>query len=562
MSISPFKKQDYNELVADFDSDNLFEDDLFTPDDSSLYYSKRAPDGIVWLRPHQVYESPEFISDDISRTDMNQGNIGNCWFIAGVVGIMQSPQLLAKVVPSDQSFSDNYTGMFHFRFWLHGDWVDVVVDDMLPFWQETGKLVYASNTGRPNEMWAPLLEKAYAKMYGNYENLEAGLTTDALIDMSGGLKEDFNLKKLSDSELEGLWQILYQGYHKNSIMGCSINADPNVREARMANGLVQGHAYTITKLVVLSSYDDTRLLRIRNPWGNSVEWKGNWSDNSRDWGNVSEEEMEEVEYVEGSDGEFWMSFEDFLSNWDSVEICHLSADSFGDQIEEVDDFATLSWRKCINASDNWKCTNHHSKWDVGRTAGGCGNGNLAKFWINPQFLVTLNDVDADDCDNSCTIIIALMQKDARLKRFESGEASEESIQFRVYKIKDDVEIDDTRSSGLRLYSNQLDRIGSSGSYINSREVTKRFKVEPGNYLIIPSTYEEDRDCEFLLRILTEQDTEANSLEEHKEELDEDESYFEPNDSDERFSSWGFVADDGGDESESAPVKNKEDCQQM
>ncbi len=51
---------------------------------------------------------------------MNQGNIGNCWFIAGVVGIMQSPKLLAKVVPRDQSFSDNYTGMFHFRFWLHG----------------------------------------------------------------------------------------------------------------------------------------------------------------------------------------------------------------------------------------------------------------------------------------------------------------------------------------------------------------------------------------------------------------------------------------------------------
>ncbi len=38
-------------------------------------------------------------------------------------------------------------------------------------------------------MWAPLLEKAYAKLYGNYENLEAGLTTDALIDMSGIIDE-------------------------------------------------------------------------------------------------------------------------------------------------------------------------------------------------------------------------------------------------------------------------------------------------------------------------------------------------------------------------------------
>ena len=143
---------------------------------------------------------------------------------------------------------------------------------------------------------------------------------------------------------------------------------------------------------------------------------------------------------------------------------------------------------------------------------------IAKFWKNPQFLITLNDVDADDNENCCTVIIALMQKDTRLKRLETGNDSEESIQFRLYKINDDIEINQTRSSGLRLYANQSVRIGSSGSYINSREVTKRFKVRPGNYVIIPSTYEDDRECDFLLRILTEQDIEANSLDEHKEEL--------------------------------------------
>ncbi len=60
---------------------------------------------------------------------MNQGNIGNCWFIAGVVGIMQSEKLLAKVVPHDQSFSENYTGMFHFRFWLQGG--EIVISTIL-----------------------------------------------------------------------------------------------------------------------------------------------------------------------------------------------------------------------------------------------------------------------------------------------------------------------------------------------------------------------------------------------------------------------------------------------
>ena len=60
-------------------------------------------------------------------------------------------------------------------------------------------------------------------------------------------------------------------------------------------------------------------------------------------------------------------------------------------------------------------------------------------------------------------------------------------------------------SGKKLYANCVERVGTSGSYINSREITKRFRVQPGNYLVIPSTYDEDRTAEFMLRIFTEED---------------------------------------------------------
>ena len=101
--------------------------------------------------------------------------------------------------------------------------------------------------------------------------------------MSGGIEETFDLKKPIDLNL---WTIIYQGIYKQAIMGCSIavrrlllwcqvgvewfklfwlirlSADPKVREARLANGLVRGHAYTITKAAVLStSRGDVKLIR-------------------------------------------------------------------------------------------------------------------------------------------------------------------------------------------------------------------------------------------------------------------------------------------------------------
>ena len=44
------------------------------------------------------------------------------------------------------------------------------------------------------------------------------------------------------------------------------------------------------------------------------------------------------------------------------------------------------------------------------------------------------------------------------------------------------------------------------TYFVLREISGSFKVKPGNYVIIPTTFEPDcDDCEFMLRILTEHD---------------------------------------------------------
>ena len=53
-----------------------------------------------------------------------------------------------------------YAGVSRFRFWRYGEWLEVIIDDMLP--TRHANLIFCHSKGK-NELWVALLEKAYAK---------------------------------------------------------------------------------------------------------------------------------------------------------------------------------------------------------------------------------------------------------------------------------------------------------------------------------------------------------------------------------------------------------------
>lgn len=232
-----------------------------------------------------------------------------------------------------------------------------------------------------------------------------------------------------------------------------------------------------------------------------------------------------------------------MRNFHNLQFCYLTPDAFSDEVASKKNKA-------------WKMVAYHGSWINGKTAGGCGQGDPAAFWMNPQFLVTLTQVDSDS--NKCTIIVALMQKYTREKRMKVHQDSlEDFIQFRVYKIKENKDVEIAKRNAGKLYASQLEKYGSSEAYINRREITKRFELPPGNYLIIPSCFDNGHEGDFLLRIFTENAIEERNtqiLTEDKKNLtDSDIYFFKDVNVDQSFSSWlGFI-----DESSSGPTAHND-----
>lgn len=487
--------QDYYTLRTQCISNGtLFEDPLFPANNQSLMFSRRPDRYIEWMRPHEIVDDPQFFVEGYSRFDVQQGELGDCWLLAAAANLTQDSQFFFKVVPPDQSFEEDYCGIFHFCFWQYGEWVEVVIDDRLPTYR--GELVYMHSTEK-NEFWSALLEKAYAKLHGSYEALKGGTTCEAMEDFTGGVTEWYDLKEAPPN----LFNILFKAGERNSMMGCSLEPDPNVLEAETPEGLIRGHAYSITKVCLLDISTPNRqgkipMIRMRNPWGNEAEWNGPWSDQSPEWRFIPEAEKERIGLTFDRDGEFWMSFQDFLRHFDRVEICNLSPDSLSEEQQST-------------GKRKWEMSMYEGEWTAGVTAGGCRNF-LDTFWHNPQYVMTLVDPDEEDDDGKCTVIVALMQKNRRSKRNLGIDCL--TIGFAIYHLTDrDLE---TRPQGLSFFKYRAS-VARSPHFINTREVCARFKLPPGHYLIVPSTFDPNEEGEFIIRVFSET---KNIMEENDDDV--------------------------------------------
>ncbi|KAI4571526.1 hypothetical protein MJG53_013632 [Ovis ammon polii x Ovis aries] len=450
-----FRGQNYKAIrAACLDEGILFRDPYFPAGPDALGYDQLGPHsekakGVEWKRPHPFLP-------------------GNCWFLAAAASLTLYPRLLSRVVPPGQGFQHGYAGVFHFQLWQFGRWVDVVVDDRLPVCE--GKLMFVRSDQR-NEFWAPLLEKAYAKLHGSYEVMRGGHMNEAFVDFTGGVGEVLYLKKDTPNP-PGLFSILRRALAKESLVGATALSDRG--EYRTDDGLVKGHAYSVTGTHKVSlGFTKVRLLRLRNPWGR-VEWNGAWSDR--------------------------MELLDFFRHFDTVQICSLSPEVLGPS----------------PAGGGWHIHTFQGRWVRGFNSGGSQPG-AETFWMNPQFRLTLLEPDEEDEDEDgslgcwgaagaggpvrgartpkCTVLLSLIQRNQRRLRAQGLKYL--TVGFHVFQ-----QLGLWDSPRSRAHLSGLLRADRS-PFCARRDVSRRCRLRPGHYLVVPSAARAGDEADFTLRVFSE-----------------------------------------------------------
>lgn len=328
---------------------------------------RKLEGGVAWRRGSTV--ATRLFGSRIHPNDVMQGQVGDCWLLAGIAAIAEFPDRIRGLFRESEL---SPTGEYHVRIFDHilRRWCWITVDDYFPFVRRGQQWKVLGAQPQDSELWVMLLEKACAKWFGSYAKMNGGFGLDTLMFLTDCHQckaftqapngRTFDVKdatmlhaqdRLSYQEIdvesiaaEQLYLELKRADEEDHIMVASTSKQPPpdaIRgygpngEAICTDGIARGHAYSLLGVQeCFADGRDWRVVQLRNPWGaiNGAEWTGMLSDTWQGWEThpelraflqICDNRFDEF----ALDGMFFMTWEDFLRRFSDAGIAYMPTSS-------------------------------------------------------------------------------------------------------------------------------------------------------------------------------------------------------------------------------------------
>ena len=220
---------------------------------------------------YQPFDGPAFNPDGPSPRAVNQGSLGDCWFMAAMGATSrQQPLAVRKLVQNNGNGTYDVTLYVPDRF---GSLKPSTKTVDMDFPSKDGVKPLYAKTGDQDEWWAALLEKRLAMETGSYEeirgsNINKHMRFNGGSDLLTGQRSRYI--RTGDQSNEQLLQTLKTAMDEGRPITAGAHSesttDTAFNQAGKAEGVVFNHAYSLKSVDV-----ENGTLTLDNPWGPNVK---------------------------------------------------------------------------------------------------------------------------------------------------------------------------------------------------------------------------------------------------------------------------------------------------
>ncbi|RNF08727.1 calpain-like cysteine peptidase, partial [Trypanosoma rangeli] len=294
------------------DSDKVFRDTAFM--DKNKHISNK------WIRIAELY--PDGIHEPLlpralSREQFGQGNHYECFMLTTLSTLVRFPSVIQNCFVSNHVRRD---GRYTFKFFRGKEWEKVEIDDYIPL-ENDGELYIRSPT---RHWWPLLLEKAYAKFYTSYDNLEGCTLQEAYYDLTGNpvlnIPIDAQVAKAAGADvMEGhywldLAQKIQSGQFVASVLTRDMEGENMGIQSEQHYGVLEIFSMTGT-----SSVEDI-VIHLHNPFEDE-EFRYTGPLNSKDSRWTSKLR---AKYKVDDERSIFLPLNNFLKIMNSMQLCYIS----------------------------------------------------------------------------------------------------------------------------------------------------------------------------------------------------------------------------------------------